>query len=62
MVKEALKYNYHVICDKPLSVTVEETLKMIECSKNYNKQLVLVDHELRYLDLFIKMKNVILNS
>ena len=33
-VKLALKYNKHVLCEKPMGLSIEETSEMLECASN----------------------------
>lgn len=58
IAKQALKYNKHVIIEKPLALSIKEAEVIIELAKEKKKQ-VLVCHQLRYLPLIEKLKQVI---
>lgn len=47
---KALEAGKHVICEKPMALSVEETQLMLEASKKYPQQLCVINHELRFLD------------
>lgn len=61
MVKYAMKKNKHIICEKPVSESLDEIKKLDELSKRYSKILI-VDHQLRYNPYMTKIKEIVENK
>lgn len=58
MVVDALKSGCHVICEKPLGMTVAECDEMIAVAEK-NQKLLLVAHNMRATQQFLKIKQLI---
>lgn len=58
MVNAALKAGKHVLCEKPMALTVEQCYKMLICEKEHNRQLM-VGQVCRYTPGFLKAKQLI---
>ncbi|MGP1907712.1 Gfo/Idh/MocA family protein [Metabacillus sp. JX24] len=58
MAMEALNANKHVILEKPMALSIKEADSIIDLSQKKQKQ-VMVCHQLRFLPLLSKMKEVI---
>ena len=58
MVIEALKVGKHVLCEKPMALTIEDCNKMIEASKRSDR-IFQVGLVLRYTKIFQKAKEII---
>jgi predicted dehydrogenase len=59
MAIRALKAGKHVLCDKPTALNKEEASQMLACAQQHPQLLSLIDHELRFLPHFIKLREVI---
>lgn len=57
-VMEAFKFGKHVLCEKPLAITVEHAEKMLEASIKYGKKLM-VGHNQRLADAHIKAREIL---
>lgn len=55
---EAIKLGYHVLCEKPVSPSLEECRKLQEAAHKYNR-IVAVGHVLRYTPFYTKVKELI---
>lgn len=55
---EAIKLGYHVLCEKPVSPSLEECRKLQEAAHKYNR-IVAVGHVLRYTPFYMKVKELI---
>lgn len=55
---EALKKGYHVICEKPISPSIEECLEL-QRTAHEQKKAVAVGHVLRYTPFYTKIKEII---
>ena len=60
-VLSSLKHNTHVLVEKPIAPSLEEAQQIIECSKVFNRQ-VLVGHHRRYYEVIEQTKLVIENG
>ena len=58
-VSTAIKVRKHVLAEKPLAMSLKETLKLRDLAKRYSNQLILVDHQLRFNPYFQKIKELI---
>lgn len=61
MMEYALKKDVNIICEKPVSAEISEIEKLISLSKN-NKNIVIVDHQLRYNPYMTRIKEIISNN
>jgi len=59
MACAALKAGKHVLCDKPTALNEQEALEMLKIANQVPSQLSLIDHELRFLPSYRKMKEFI---
>lgn len=55
---KALEKGYHVLCEKPMSKSVQECIQMGQAAKKYGKTLSIC-HVLRYAPVFAEIKKVI---
>ena len=55
---KALQKGYHVMLEKPMSVSPEECIQIGQCAQKYNKILVIC-HVLRYTPFFTAIKDII---
>ncbi|MEO0129205.1 MAG: Gfo/Idh/MocA family oxidoreductase [candidate division WOR-3 bacterium] len=58
LVKKALSNNKNVFVEKPLALTVEQGLDLVELAKKTNK-ILMVGHILRYHPAVIKLKEIV---
>ncbi|WP_453990411.1 Gfo/Idh/MocA family protein [Bacillus nitroreducens] len=58
MAKKALQSNKHVILEKPMALSIEESNELITLANQQNKQLMIC-HQLRFQPLMQKIKKVI---
>ncbi|OXU28547.1 hypothetical protein TSAR_006144 [Trichomalopsis sarcophagae] len=56
---KALGIGKHVVCDKPAGLSQSEALKMVKAAQYYPSLISIVNHSLRFLPAFIKMKREI---
>lgn len=56
---KALGIGKHVICDRPVGCSIEDTQKMVRASEYYPSLIALVNHSLRFLPAFVHMKKSI---
>ncbi|MDB2495126.1 Gfo/Idh/MocA family oxidoreductase [Flavobacteriaceae bacterium] len=61
-VKLALKYNKHVLCEKPMGLSTEETSKMLEYASNKSNLISNMVFEYRYIPAISMIKNLIDND
>lgn len=54
---EAIKLGYHVLCEKPVSPSLEECRRLQEAAHAYNR-IVAVGHVLRYTPFYTKVKEL----
>lgn len=55
----SIELGYDVILEKPISMTLEETVKIGELAKKHPDQLVAVCHVLRFTPFFRKLKEIV---
>ena len=55
---EAIKKGYHILCEKPISPSLEECLLLQKTAHEYGR-MVAVGHVLRYTPFYSKIKEVI---
>ncbi|XP_014213820.1 glucose-fructose oxidoreductase domain-containing protein 1 [Copidosoma floridanum] len=53
---KALGIGKHVVCDKPAGLSQSEALKMVKAAQYYPSLISIVNHSLRFLPAFTKMK------
>lgn len=58
MTVQALQHKKHVLCEKPMAVTVEEAKKMIETAKDEGRYLMIA-HQQRFVAANQKLKEVL---
>ncbi len=58
ITEASVKHNLHIYCEKPLEINKENTMRMAEICKGYDKT-ILVGYVLRYAPLYIKAKEII---
>lgn len=56
---KALGIGKHVLCDKPAGLCQNEALKMVHAAQYYPSLISIVNHSLRFLPTFIRMKEEI---
>uniref|UniRef100_A0A6V7KMC2 Gfo/Idh/MocA-like oxidoreductase N-terminal domain-containing protein n=3 Tax=Bracon brevicornis TaxID=1563983 RepID=A0A6V7KMC2_9HYME len=56
---KALGIGKHVVCDKPAGLSQSEALKMVRAAQYYPSLISIVNHSLRFLPAFVRMKNAI---
>lgn len=56
---KALGIGKHVVCDKPAGLSQSEALKMVRAAQYYPSLISIVNHSLRFLPAFVKMKNAL---
>lgn len=56
---KALGIGKHVVCDKPAGLSQSEALKMVKAAQYYPSLISIVNHSLRFLPAFIRMKREI---
>lgn len=61
MIKLAMQKGIHIIAEKPIALTNKQVDELANKSKNYDK-ICAVNHQLRFLDLFQRIKNYILDG
>lgn len=60
-VMEALKAGKHVVCDKPLSITLEDTILLIDTARACNRQLFVFQNR-RWDGDFLTLQQLIKNK
>ncbi|MAJ43824.1 MAG: hypothetical protein CMF96_03640 [Candidatus Marinimicrobia bacterium] len=58
-VELALKYNKHVLCEKPMALSIDETKKMLKISKDKRKLITNMVFEYRYIPAITYIKNLL---
>ncbi|XP_046611856.1 glucose-fructose oxidoreductase domain-containing protein 2 [Neodiprion virginianus] len=53
---KALGIGKHVVCDKPAGLSQYEALKMVRAAQYYPSLISIVNHSLRFLPAFVRMK------
>ncbi|CAD6238511.1 GSCOCG00008467001-RA-CDS [Cotesia congregata] len=56
---KALGIGKHVVCDKPAGLSQSEALKMVRAAQYYPSLISIVNHSLRFLPAFVKMKDAL---
>lgn len=56
---KALGIGKHVVCDKPAGLSQSEALKMVRAAQYYPSLISIVNHSLRFLPAFVRMKSAI---
>ncbi|XP_034941298.1 glucose-fructose oxidoreductase domain-containing protein 2 [Chelonus insularis] len=56
---KALGIGKHVVCDKPAGLSQSEALKMVRAAQYYPSLISIVNHSLRFLPAFVKMKTAL---
>ncbi|KAJ8683218.1 hypothetical protein QAD02_019010 [Eretmocerus hayati] len=56
---KALGIGKHVVCDKPAGLSQSEALKMVKAAQYYPSLISIINHSLRFLPAFIRMKKEI---
>jgi len=59
MAREALIAGKHVVCEKPFTLSKQESLQLVEEARKRPNQLSLIDHELRFLTCTQLMKKLL---
>jgi predicted dehydrogenase len=57
--EQCLKAGKHVFAEKPVMTTRDGCGRMVELANRHNKQVVLINHELRYSKFFQKVKDLV---
>lgn len=55
----AIEKGYDIILEKPISISLEETIKIGEAGKDKKDQLIAVCHVLRHSPFFVKLKEIV---
>ena len=58
MAKAALQSKKHVVLEKPMALSIEESIELIELAQNQQRELM-VCHQLRFLPIMQKIKETI---
>ncbi len=58
---KCMKAGYHVLCEKPMAINVEEAQKMIDCSKETGKKLMIA-HCARFSGLSRTIRNFVMEG
>ncbi|XP_012259995.2 glucose-fructose oxidoreductase domain-containing protein 2 [Athalia rosae] len=56
---KALGIGKHVVCDKPAGLSQQEALKMVRAAQYYPSLISIVNHSLRFLPAFVRMRRAI---
>lgn len=56
---DALKAGKHIYLEKTMTWSIEEALKLVQLSRQYPKQIILVGHQYRYTPLYFKVREMI---
>ncbi|XP_012273484.1 glucose-fructose oxidoreductase domain-containing protein 2 isoform X1 [Orussus abietinus] len=56
---KALGIGKHVVCDKPIALSQSEALKMVRAAQYYPSLISIVNHSLRFLPAFTRMKKAL---
>ncbi|XP_015110603.1 glucose-fructose oxidoreductase domain-containing protein 2 [Diachasma alloeum] len=56
---KALGIGKHVVCDKPAGLSQSEALKMVRAAQYYPSLISIVNHSLRFLPAFVRMKSAL---
>jgi predicted dehydrogenase len=59
MALDALAHGSHVLCEKPMALDAGETTRMAEAARALPDRLALVDHELRFLPVRVRLGEMI---
>lgn len=59
LLKLCLEHGKHVLCEKPVSNTLEDGYAFCEMMKQYPQSKVLIGHILRHNDTYVKVRNMI---
>lgn len=59
--KKAIIHGKHVLCEKPLACTWQQTIELVKLSRQTEK-LCLLDHQLRFNPYIKKIKEIIVNN
>jgi len=54
----AMKYDVHIICQKPVTPTLQETLQLMEATKEYQKE-VIIHENFRWMPWYTKISNLV---
>ena len=54
----AMEKNYHILCEKPIVTTKEDSLEIAKKSEDFDKVFV-IGHVLRYSPFFTRVKNIL---
>lgn len=56
---KALGIGKHVLCERPVGISVADALKMVRASEYYPSLIALVNHSLRFLPAYVHLKKAI---
>eukprot|EP01122_Echinamoeba_exundans_P005618 TRINITY_DN15769_c0_g1_i1.p1 TRINITY_DN15769_c0_g1~~TRINITY_DN15769_c0_g1_i1.p1 ORF type:complete len:370 (-),score=69.50 TRINITY_DN15769_c0_g1_i1:68-1177(-) len=59
MASRALQKRKHVLCDKPTALSADEALQMARVAREHPSQLSLIDHELRFLSKYQRIREML---